>query len=137
MADNAAGFYGLDIACATNDADELFSEVEGLDVVVQDTIHVLTSDSFLGPGGDARGYDCRKLVGMLESEAQALQPVLESIIKDDDRISEATVKITFAIESPGIEDVFLDVSCVTAAGPFRFTKSVAQLIEADLEEQNQ
>lgn len=135
MAENPAIDYGFDIGCPTRDADDLFSEVSGLDLLVQDTIHVLTADDFLGEGGDGRGYDTRKLMGATTEELAGLQAILEDVIERDDRILKATVVITTQTEVAGFDDISLDVSCTTTAGPFRFTKTVAELTAQDFEDQ--
>ena len=131
MAINPATEYGLDIACIT-DADELFSEAEGLDVVAQDALHLLLSDDFLGPDGDGLGYDCRRLIGLDSSVLLGLQPTLESVLKQDDRILTASVLLTPTLTN-GVADVRIQVHCETEAGPFDLTKLVSDLTAADLE----
>lgn len=135
MAVNAQTEYGFDIATPgrANDADELFTEAVGLDIVRQDTIHLLLSDDFLGPGGDGLGFDCRRLIGMSDTVLVGLQPVLENVLERDDRILSASVTLT-AVKNPGgANDVLIDVTCATAAGPFTLTKTVGELTSADLD----
>ncbi len=130
MATNPATDYGLDIQCI-NDADELFSEVEGIQVVAQDALHLLLSDDFLGPDGDGLGYDCRRLIGLPDSALIVLQPTLEAVLKQDDRILTATVLLT-PTRNNGVSDVTIKAICETAEGPFTLTKNVSDLTEADL-----
>ncbi len=131
MAVNPLVEYGLDIACVS-DADELFTEAEGLEIVAQDCLHLLLCDDFLGPDGDGLGYDCRRLIGLSTDELIGLQSVLVSVLEQDDRVLKATVLLT-PIVSNGLADVFINATCETAAGPFSLTKSVLDLTSGDLE----
>ncbi len=125
MATNEARLYGSDIACIS-DADELWSEVEGLEVVKQDAIHVITTDDFLGPGGAGRGFDCRRLIGKNTAELASLQPILVEVLCRDDRINDAQVVLT-STTTRGLADVEIACTCHTDLGPFSFTKSVMDL----------
>lgn len=135
MAENPPQSYGVDIACPTNDADELFSEATGLDVLMQDIVHLITCDDFLGPGGDGRGFDVRRLLGMADSELASMQPILEDVIRRDDRILDATVELSSTVTASDLADVVVKITCTSQLGPFSFTKPVSQLTEADLESQ--
>ncbi len=127
MATNQALAYGVDIACI-NDADELFTEAVGLDVVVQDAIHAITCEEFLGPGGEGRGIDLLKLVGKSTLELAAEQPSVVEVLERDDRINSAEVELT-AITTKGLADVQIRATCQTELGPFSFTRSVLELTE--------
>lgn len=132
MATNPAKDYGKDIRCL-NDADDLFSDIEGLEVVQQDSMHVLLSDDFLGPGGNGRGYDVRKLVGLSTTELASYQPLLSEVLERDDRITAADVTLT-AIVTNGLADVQISATVFTEAGPFSFTHPVSSLTAAGIEE---
>lgn len=131
MAENPAQAYGSDIACIV-DADELFSEAEGIDVVAQDCLHAITQEDFLGPGGDGRGIDVRKFIGAKQAFLTSQQLIVAEVIERDDRISHADVILT-AIESNGMADIRIDVTAFTDEGPFSFTKNVSELTPAELE----
>jgi len=131
MATNPETYYGLDLACVS-DADEMFSEAVGLDVVFQDAIHRLTCDSVLGPDGDDWGYDCRRLLGAKDSELALLQPTLVEVLTRDDRVDGADVALTSVLTN-GLRDVQISATLYTALGPFSFTKSVTELTTSDLE----
>jgi len=111
--------YGTDVACPMGDADELFSEITGIGVVVQDCIHILTQDDFLGPGGDARGFDLRRLLGQSMDSLAGRETVLEEVLLRDDRITLA--KVVLSKDS-------IAVSAMTGLGPFSFTLPLADLI---------
>jgi hypothetical protein len=131
MAQNPAQAYGEDVACIV-DADELFSEAEGLDVVAQDSLHAITQENFLGPGGDGRGIDVRKLIGASQDELTSTQPLIAEVLERDDRITHADVTLT-AVMVNGLADVQLEITGYTAAGPFSFTRNVSDLTSQDLE----
>lgn len=131
MAVNPALEYGEDIACVS-DADDLFTEAVGLDVVIQDALHYVTQEDFLGEGGDGRGYDLRNLIGAKQSELDGAAPLVADVLTRDDRILEADVQLT-AITTNGLADVSMSIRGKTAAGPFDFTRSVLDLTTADLE----
>lgn len=133
MASNPSQDYGLDVACVI-DADDMFTEAGGLQIVAQDALHLLTSDDFLGPGGDGLGFDCRRLIGLSTVELVGLQPVLEGVLENDDRILHASVRLT-ATTRNGVADVLIEAECTTAEGPFALTKFVGDLKESDLENQ--
>src|SRR6185295_2331540 len=126
MAQNPASAYGEDIRCIS-DADDLFSVVSGVDLIVQDSIHVVTQKDFLGPGGDGRGYDVRDLIGSRHEDLALQQPIIADVIARDDRVSSADVELT-AITTRGLADVLIAVTGLTSDGaPFAFTKSVLEL----------
>lgn len=131
MATNPAAYYGKDLACVA-DCDELFSEVEGIKVVVQDAIHVLTNDNFLGPGGIDRGYDCRKLLGATQRELTLAQPIITEVLCRDDRIDTADVELT-AVSRAGVIDAELNVTLYTALGAYSFTRLLSELTDTELE----
>lgn len=131
MAENPAQDYGKDIACVV-DADELFSEVEGVDVVAQDALHAITQEDFLGPGGDGRGIDVRKLIGASQEVLNSHQPLIAEVLERDDRITHADVTLT-AVTTNGLADVTMQITGYTALGPFTFTRNVSDLKAEDLE----
>lgn len=130
MAINSASDYGLDVACLA-DADELFTEAEGLAVVVQDCFHLLLSDDFLGPGGDGLGFDCRRLLGLSTADLKGLEAILSNVVERDDRVLRASVTLTSVQRGP-IADVDIKIAAETEAGPFEQTKSVLELTADDL-----
>ncbi len=125
MALNTPDQYGIDIACIS-DADDLLSAVSGIALVVQDAIHAITQDSFLGPGGDGRGTDVRLLIGLTEDELAVEQGAIVETLLRDDRILTVDVVLT-STSTKGLSDVEVSVSGTTALGPFDFTKSVLEL----------
>lgn len=131
MAQNASLAYGKDIACI-KDADDLFTDATGLDLLRQDAIHLVTTDDFLGPGGDGRGFDVRNLLGMPVSKLASFQPVLSTVLTDDDRILTADVTLT-ATTTRGLADVIVAVACTSDLGPFDFTFSVLDLTTSNFE----
>lgn len=132
MAENPAQDYGIDLACVV-DANELFDEAEGIDVVMQDCLHVITQEDFLGPGGDGRGIDVRTFIGMRQDELTSRQPIVAAVLERDDRVTRADVVLT-AIFTKGLADIRMEIVCFTDLGPFKFTKNVSDLTSADLEE---
>lgn len=135
MAVNNPAAYGRDVRCVV-DADPLMSEVVGLDVVVQDAIHRITTDAVRGPGGEDFGFDCTRLLGMPTGDLAALQPTIAEVLQRDTRIDTADVTLT-ATTTNGLADVIIKATCTTALGPFSFVKSVLELTAADLEGLNQ
>lgn len=131
MAENPAQDYGTDIACVV-DADELFSEAEGVDVVEQDCLHAITQEDFLGPGGDGRGIDVRKFIGAKQTFLTSQQPIVAEVIERDERVSHVDVVLT-AITSNGLSDVQIEITAFTDAGPFRLTKKISDLTATELE----
>jgi hypothetical protein len=131
MAVNPAQYYGTDIACI-NDADELFTEATGLQVVIQDVIHRITTTSVLGPGGDDWGYDLRNLLGATTKELARMQPTITEVIQRDDRIETADVTLT-ATTTNGLADIDVRIECTTALGPFTLTSPLSELTTLDLE----
>lgn len=131
MAQNPATYYGLDVACVS-DADELFSEAEGVQVIFQDAVHRLTVQSVLGPGGDDWGFDCRKLIGMKQKDLTRMQPTLIEVLTRDDRILTADVTLT-ETKTNGLIDAEIAVHCETDEGPFDFTSPISSITTASLE----
>lgn len=128
MATNSASTYGKSIKCPQGDADALFSSTVGLPIVAQDLYHVLTTDDFLGPGGDARGYDVRKLAGMAMEDVNGLEPILEDVAKRDERLLTVTIVINATPPRfPGgpIEGT-VSVTATTAQGPFSFVIPISE-----------
>jgi len=131
MAQNPAQDYGVDIACVV-DADEFFSEAEGVDVVMQDCLHAITQEDFLGPGGDGRGIDVRKFIGANQTFLNSQQPLIAEVIERDERITHADVVLT-AIVFNGLSDVQIEITGFTEAGPFTLTRKISDLTAEDLE----
>lgn len=133
MAKNAPSAYGRTLRCI-NDADALWTSVEGIDVVRQDMYHRLTNDTVLGPGGDGWGFDVHQLVGMQASELTSYQPTLTEVLQQDPRVETADVTLT-AITTNGLADVRVAVDGMTAEGPFSLVFSVSELTTEKIEEQ--
>jgi hypothetical protein len=139
MARNAASAYGRDIRCV-RDADALFTEAVGLDVVKQDAIHRLTTDNVLGDDGtgslviEGWGFDVRRLLGMSASKLASHQPILTEVLTRDPRIDTADVQLERTVTA-GLEDIVITVDCTTALGPFRLVRRVSDLSADDLGEQ--
>jgi hypothetical protein len=131
MAQNPAQDYGLDVACVV-DADELFSEAEGVDVVAQDALHAITQEDFLGPGGDGRGIDVRKFIGAKQTFLTSQQPIVAEVIERDERISQVDVVLT-ATTTNGLDDVVIQITGFTDEGPFSLTRKVSDLTGEQLE----
>lgn len=131
MAQNPAQDYGVDVACVV-DADEFFSEAEGVDVVMQDALHAITQEDFLGPGGDGRGIDVRKFIGANQTFLTSQQPLITEVLERDERITHADVVLT-AITANGLADVQIEITGFTDAGPFTLTRKISDLTAADLE----
>jgi hypothetical protein len=132
VAQNPALNYGVDIACV-EDADELFSEVSGIPLVVQDMIHRITQKSFLGPNGDDRGIDVRKFCGAPQQDLTRAQPEIIEAITRDDRIQSADVTLTYTEGPDGTADASLRIDGVTALGPFSLVSQLSTLAAFDLE----
>lgn len=131
MAVNPDNQYGLDIACV-DDADELFTEVSGVNLVAQDMIHRITTDHVLGPGGDDWGYDMRNLLGAKTEVLARMQPTVTEVIQRDERINTADVTLT-ATTRNGLADIDVRIECTTAFGPFTLTSALSDLTTFDLE----
>ena len=131
MAENPAQDYGKDIACVV-DADELFSDVEGPDVVAQDSLHAITQEDFLGPGGDGRGIDVRKFIGAKQSFLTSQQPLVAEVIERDERVNHVDVVLT-ATTTNGLADVRIEINGETDLGPFSLTRNVSDLTGEQLE----
>lgn len=132
MAVNPDLSYGRDIRCV-NDADELWSEVTGLELIFQDTIHVITCEDFLGPRGNKRGFDTRKLIGKKQAELTQYGPTISEAITRDPRVQTADVILTETKNARGLLDVQITINCTTALGPFSIISLVSELTEAQLE----
>lgn len=114
--------FGTDIFCdpATEDADDLFSEVSGVALVKQDLRHRLTTDSVLpSPEGDDDGYDLRKLLGATAGNSASYQARVKRVVLKDQRIASATVDITETDTGKGMRTITVDINGKTAIGPFR------------------
>ena len=135
MATNTPASYGRDIRCV-NDADELWSEAEGVEIIFQDAIHVLTCDDFLGPKGDGRGFDVGKLIGKRQAELTSYGHILTEVLTRDERILTADVTLTEKKNAAGMIDCELAVSCMTAQGPFGFVKFASELTVSDFGSQS-
>ncbi len=135
MATNAALAYGRDIASIV-DADALFTEAVGLDVVKQDAIHRLSQDNILGPDGEGWGYNTARLLGMPSNQIAAMSPVLSEVLLRDERIDTADVTLDVTDNGNGTRNVRITVECMTAEGPFSFVKTIGDLGLADLEGDN-
>lgn len=139
MAKNPALDYGRDIRCM-RDADALFSEAVGLEVVKQDAFHRISTDDILGDDGTGSfviggwGFDSRKLAGLLASRLPSFQPVLSEVLTRDPRILSADVKLTPVVTN-GLADVEIRAVCTTAKGQFSLIKRVSELTASDLEGQ--
>lgn len=131
MAENPAQDYGKDVACVV-DADELFSDVEGPDVVAQDSLHAITQEDFLGPGGDGRGIDVRKFIGAKQSFLTSQQPLVAEVIERDERVNHVDVVLT-ATTTKGLADVRIEINGETDLGPFSLTRNVSDLTGEQLE----
>src|SRR5258708_3022064 len=123
MAINPAADYGHDVACIS-DADDLFSEVEGIDLLIQDAINAVTSDDFLGEGGDGRGKEIRMVMGAPEDELEGAQVVFAEVVERDERINKCEIVLAPTITN-GLADVLLEMHCETDLGPFDFTKPIS------------
>lgn len=119
MATNASD-YGRDVLCVL-DADELFSDGVGLDIVRQDALHRITTDDVLGDDGTSSilivgwGFDCRRLLGLPASQLAAYQPILSEVLTRDPRVLSADVTLTPTVTN-GLADVALRAECRTVTG---------------------
>ena len=140
MAQNEPTSYGRDIRCVS-DADELFTEAVGIDVVRQDAIHRITTDDILGDDGTGSffirgwGYDVRKLLGMPTRRIRSQQPLISAALLNDPRIYTADVRLTPTTVN-GLADVQIEIECTTALGPFSLVRLVSELTAADLVNQS-
>jgi hypothetical protein len=112
--------FGRDIAVSalTEDADDIFSEVTGVQLVRQDLRHRLLTDSVLGPDGADNGFDVRKRLGATVGTAAATQSRIKRVALKDQRIKSAAVSIDEATTG-GLRSQTITVICGTALGPFR------------------
>jgi hypothetical protein len=122
---NPSAYYGSDIACI-NDADELWSEVSGLKLVVQDALHRITCDSVLGPKGADWGYDLHNALGAKQPDLNRLQPRLIDVLTRDDRINTADVDLT-AVNAGGLVDISIHIKLDTQFGPFEDTRLLSEI----------
>ncbi len=119
--------FGRDLR-GVADSDTIFSEAVGLEVVRQDAIHRLTTDSILGDDGTGSeviedwGFDVRQLLGASSLNLVSYQPLLVAVLLRDPRIEIADVEL----EQDG-DDISISVRCETAEGPFEIVSSVSEL----------
>lgn len=120
MTTQAPATFGLDIGCSAlaEDADELFSAAIGLPVVLQDMRHRLLTDTVLGPGGDAWGFDLRKLLGATAGTLASYQPRIRKVVLQDPRVKSASVNILENGTGP-LRSLSVTVAGMSAFGPFR------------------
>jgi hypothetical protein len=136
MAINAPLAYGRDIACLF-DADDVWTEATGVDVVRQDALHRLLTDDVLGDDGTGSfrkvgwGFDVRQLLGKSDSDLAAFQPVISEVLQRDARVLTADVTLTATV-TDGLADVVLDVKATTDQGPFSLVRSIQALAAGDL-----
>lgn len=136
MSLNAPELYGRDVRCM-NDADALFTEAQGLEVVRQDVFHRLTQDDILGDDGSGSlrvvgwGFDVRRLLGADARTLAQVQPRLVEVVLRDQRIDFAEVELTPIVRN-GLADVRLVVLGQTALGPFSLIKNISEITAADL-----
>jgi hypothetical protein len=136
MAINLPAELGRDVRCML-DADELWTEAEGIDVVRQDAFHRLTTDDVLGDDGTGSllivgwGFDVRRLLGVPVGRLPAYQPILVEVLLRDPRIDQATVRLEPTVTN-GLADILLHVECTTAQGPFSLIRRISDLSAADL-----
>lgn len=134
MADNIPAAYGRDVRCL-RDADELMSEVEGIDVIKQDTFHLITCEDFLGPEGDKRGTDLRKLAGGTEEDLIRAGAIVSQVIQDaDPRIETCDVELKSLKNSNGTLDVWVSIRCQTALGPFDIVGFIGEIYKSQGEQ---
>ena len=126
--------YGVDLGCYLS-TDPLFSSVSGIDVVRQDALHRLITDSVLGPAGDDWGYDCRRLLGLPDSRLASVQPLISEVLERDERIQTATVTVRAVRAQNGARNVYVEAVCATAAGPFDLVLDVTALTAQTIETQ--
>lgn len=131
MTYNPAQYYGVDIKCVS-DADELFTEVTGVDCLTQDLLHRLTCDAVLGPNGDDWGYDCRRLIGANDDELKRMQSTISEVLSRDERVDSADVTLT-SVATNGFVDIEVSATIYTALGSFEFTRTLSSMTDADLE----
>ena len=130
MALNPTDSYGVDLACLY-DADESFSDVSGVELVVQDMLHRITADSVLGPAGADWGRDVKALLGMPAERLQAQQAIFAEVIRRDDRVE--TVDVVFAATTRnGLADVVMSINGTTASGPFALVLPVSEVTNATI-----
>jgi len=120
MARNDPAAYGRSLR-VWDDADDVFSTVTGIDVVVQLVYHKLTNDTVMGPGGEEWGIDVTKFAGMDPARLSRRGPVIKEVLERDERIGTADVRVNVTqINFRGtLYAGSLDITCYTAQGPFR------------------
>lgn len=137
MAINDATLYGRDLRCSS-DADELFTDAVGLDIVRQDALHRMTQDDILGDDGTGSlviagwGYDVRKLLGAPQSRLNAAVPIIVDVLLRDERISKAELALDAVSRDGNLIDIASRLSCETKFGPFSIVKNVSDLTAGDL-----
>lgn len=136
MSRNAPELYGRDVRCFS-DADALFTEAQGLEVVRQDVFHRLTQDDILGDDGSGSlrvvgwGFDVRRLLGADARTLAQVQPRLVEVVLRDQRVDFAEVELTPTVRN-GRADVRLVVLAQTALGPFTLIRNISEITAADL-----
>lgn len=141
MTTQAPETFGRDIYCgpATEDADAVFSEVDGVQLVKQDLRHRLTTPSVLGPSGNGDGFfDVGSLLGSTAGTVASYQAKIKRVCLVDQRIASAAVIVTETAAN-GLVVTTITINCATALGPFRLafrldpsatTDSQVQIVEA-------
>ena len=136
MSHNAPELYGRDVRCMS-DANALFTDAQGLEVVRQDVFHRLTQDDILGDDGSGSlrvvgwGFDVRRLLGADSRTLAATQPLLVEVIMRDQRIESAKVMLTPIVHN-GLADVRLEITAKTALGPFTLIRNISEITATDL-----
>lgn len=121
MARNAPAVYGLTLDTRSGDLDPFFSTVDGIEGVAQDLQHRLSNDTVMGPGGEDWGINLRRLCGMPAAQIVRQGPRISDVIQRDDRIDSADVrvKLTKGTRFEGVYAGTVEVTAMTALGPFR------------------
>lgn len=115
----------VDLKCVL-DADPFFTTATGLTVLVQDAIHVITTDNFLpSPEGDGRGYDVRKTIGMRDADLPAAAITMTARLQEDSRLQ--NVRVTLVGAGAGEKrDIYCTVAFDSDFGAFNDTFSVTE-----------
>lgn len=132
MATNSAAAYGRDLKCF-DDADAIFSSVQGIAVVAQSAYHRLTNDTVLGKGGADWGFNVIRLCGMSMARLAGQQPLISAALQKDPRIRTAEVSLQPIPAGAGLWRVILTVTCITALGPFTLILGINDATVAILE----
>lgn len=123
MAQNPDVYYGNDLACL-EDADDLFSGVVGLPVLLQDLYHRVTTRNVMGPGGEDWGDDCTTLLGMATAKALQQGPRFSAAVQRDPRVQTADVSI---VQGQDPYSYVMSIAGLTAAGPFSLILGISTL----------